>query len=147
MQIIRQCPKCGVSVGGAVKKAPEHASVPAFDEAIALEFEAQKQTAYREILARHLALQLTGKAEHQKEYAAYRETPEWGAKRGKVLERAQGLCEGCRESPAVEVRPLTYDHIYDEFLFELAAVCRSCHERLHGKDGAVWTEFYCEEVE
>jgi hypothetical protein len=147
VQIVRQCVRCGAPVGGAVKKASEHASLPAFDEAIALEFEAQKETARREILARHLALQLARKAEHQKEYAAHTETPEWAAKRAKVLERAQDLCEGCRENPAVEVHHLTYKHIYNEFLFELVAVCRPCHEPLHGKGGAVWTELYCEEGE
>jgi hypothetical protein len=147
VRIVRQCLRCGASVGSPVKKTPEHASLPPFDEATEEHFDAQQRSAYRDLMTRHLDLQLAGTAEHQKEYATYLDSPEWSAKRAKVLKRAQGLCEGCAENPAVEIHHLTYRHIYEEFLFELVAVCRPCHERLHGKDGEELPEFFCEEME
>ena len=47
------------------------------------------------------------------------------------MERAQGLCEGCRRRPATEVHHLTYEHVGDELLWELKAVCDHCHRRCH----------------
>lgn len=52
------------------------------------------------------------------------------AKRARVLLRAGRKCEGCGEE-ATQVHHLTYEHVFEEFLFELIAVCRGCHERLH----------------
>ena len=70
-------------------------------------------------------------AKRKAEYDAYLDSPAWGAKRQKVIERAGGICEGCRERKAVQAHHKTYDHIFEEFLFELVAVCRQCHTRVH----------------
>ena len=43
----------------------------------------------------------------------------------------QGVCEACGEVRATEVHHLTYKHIGSEFLWELVAICRACHERYH----------------
>jgi 5-methylcytosine-specific restriction endonuclease McrA len=51
-----------------------------------------------------------------------------------VIERADGLCEGCRSAEAVHVHHLTYKHCGNEFLWELVAICRECHERVHGRE-------------
>lgn len=48
------------------------------------------------------------------------------------MQRAAHVCEGCRTARATEVHHLTYEHCGDEFLWELVAICRSCHERYHG---------------
>jgi len=65
------------------------------------------------------------------EYPDYLISPEWRAKRVKVLTRSGGICEGCRINQATQIHHLTYAHKYNEFLFELVAVCDSCHTRLH----------------
>ena len=57
----------------------------------------------------------------------------WKKKRGKVLERASGICEGCLEKPATQVHHLSYEHVGDEYLFELVAVCDACHDNLHSQ--------------
>src|SRR5215212_8618047 len=62
-------------------------------------------------------------------YNRYLETPEWHSRREKVLERANGRCEGCGERRAAQVHHRTYEHVGDEFLFELVALCELCHER------------------
>ncbi len=58
-------------------------------------------------------------------------SPKWRALRELVFARAGGICEGCGKRRAVQVHHLTYDHLGDEFLWELRAVCRECHERVH----------------
>ena len=65
------------------------------------------------------------------EYPNYLSSPEWKLKRVKVLNRAGGVCEGCQVKQATQVHHLSYAHKYNEFLFELVAVCDSCHTRLH----------------
>lgn len=66
-------------------------------------------------------------------YAAYLQSEEWGRRREKVMQRAGGICEGCRDHVATEVHHLTYAHVTQEFLFELVAMCAECHARWHGR--------------
>lgn len=65
------------------------------------------------------------------EYPEYLTSPEWQAKRLLVLARSNGCCEGCGKKTATQIHHLSYTHKYNEFLFELVAVCLSCHDRLH----------------
>jgi 5-methylcytosine-specific restriction endonuclease McrA len=69
-------------------------------------------------------------------YDDYLQSPEWAEKRRRVLERANHICEGCAAAPAVQVHHLTYQHVGDELLWELRAVCLSCHERAHSDRSA-----------
>ena len=64
-------------------------------------------------------------------YNEYLRSDAWRERRQLVLERAGGLCEGCRKRPACDVHHATYEHLYDELLFELLAVCRDCHKKIH----------------
>lgn len=68
-------------------------------------------------------------------YREHLASPAWRAKRQKVLERAAGLCEGCRQAlptgSAVHVHHLTYEHLGDELLYELVALCVPCHQKAH----------------
>lgn len=66
-------------------------------------------------------------------YAEYLRSTEWAARRERVMQRAGGICEGCRMQPATEVHHLTYEHMTQEFLFELVAICSDCHARWHGQ--------------
>lgn len=70
--------------------------------------------------------------ERAKEYLAHLRSPKWAATRALVLKRAGGMCEGCGIARADEVHHMTYENLGDEFLWELRAVCRPCHERWHG---------------
>ena len=65
------------------------------------------------------------------QYESYIRSDAWCEKRKLVLLRSRGWCEGCGNPGAVEVHHLTYEHLGREFLWELAAVCAVCHERLH----------------
>jgi hypothetical protein len=65
------------------------------------------------------------------EYDEYLNTDEWGRRRSLVMNRAGGMCEGCRERRATQVHHLTYKHVKNEFLWELVAICDICHGRIH----------------
>jgi 5-methylcytosine-specific restriction endonuclease McrA len=66
-------------------------------------------------------------------YEEYLAGPVWRKKREKILGRSGGICEGCREKTATQVHHLSYEHVGDEFLFELVAVCDDCHNKLHNQ--------------
>ena len=66
-------------------------------------------------------------------YDGYLLTDAWRTKRAQVLKRDNGLCQGCLKHQATQVHHLTYDHVGDELLFELASICDECHERAHGE--------------
>jgi len=74
-------------------------------------------------------------AEHRKAwfdgYNEYLKSKAWGLKRAAVLARAKGLCEECRERPAIQAHHLTYRHWGYERLDELVAVCLECHAEFH----------------
>ena len=70
-------------------------------------------------------------AERRRIYRDYLLSPEWAKRREKVLRRANGICEGCGEARATQVHHKTYDHIYNEPLFDLVAICKACHESIH----------------
>ena len=58
-------------------------------------------------------------------------SPEWADLRQRVLERANYLCEACLLNGTDDVHHLTYDLGLLPPAWELRAVCRECHERLH----------------
>lgn len=64
-------------------------------------------------------------------YSEYLKTPAWRGKRQQVLQRAGGLCEGCRSAAPDRVHHLTYEHAGDELLYELVALCVPCHQKAH----------------
>jgi hypothetical protein len=64
-------------------------------------------------------------------YNAYLQTDEWLDLRARVLGRARNICEGCHERQATAVHHLSYEHVTEEFLWELVAICETCHRRIH----------------
>lgn len=129
VQFRRQCLECGIPVGNAVSRADAYerngGCAPApFDEAL---LEAKRQTA-----------QATADREYEVRSAAwwswyndYLKSPEWLERRRLVLERENHRCEGCRQQRAVHVHHLTYDHVGNELLYELRALCEDCHDLAH----------------
>lgn len=67
----------------------------------------------------------------RRRYNEYLLSPKWRSIRSRVLQRSRGLCEGCREVEPTQVHHLTYDHLGDELLFELVALCDWCHNKAH----------------
>jgi 5-methylcytosine-specific restriction endonuclease McrA len=70
-------------------------------------------------------------AEAQKDYAKYKQTPQWQKVREYAMGRAMNKCCDCG-AEAEEVHHLSYDHIntYDE-LGDVIALCKDCHRKRH----------------
>lgn len=135
VQVYWQCQRCGGTVGGPVGRAEVGGPVdqlPAFDLERAARWRARKEAAITKIVM----TTLNDPGKPSSDYQAYLASTRWAAKREAVMRRCGGVCEGCGEATATEVHHLSYDHVYDEFLWELVAVCAECHRRAHYQDGA-----------
>lgn len=69
-----------------------------------------------------------------KRYNLYLQSPEWGARRRLVFKRAGNVCEACLSRPASQVHHTSYEHVCNEPLWELRAVCHECHELITKMD-------------
>lgn len=129
-----QCLDCGRQIRAVSKNAPEILEMPnrlPFDEALKERWhqrcrehsDAQRQQREQAREAQSI--------EWWQQYTAYLQTTAWRLKRQAVLTRANNWCEGCGKHQATQVHHLTYEHVFNEFLFELVAVCESCHRRIH----------------
>lgn len=128
--VVNQCLACGERIGNPVKVADRN-SVPPADLAIA-PTRRKEWIAAREALAAKYIDQSNAKdAQFWKDYDAYLQTPAWKARRAKVLKRCGGICEGCGDRPATVVHHRTYEHVFDELLFELVGLCEPCHQKVH----------------
>lgn len=134
IQYRRQCLTCGAMLGTAISKTAVPTNVPDVDEALKEGWTRQRQAKRDAVKLRHLRMQQGKNSEWWRRYNAYLNTPEWRDRRRKVFARAKGLCEGCGDNAAVEVHHLTYQHVCNEFLFELVALCEPCHLRIHADD-------------
>jgi len=123
-----QCLICGQMPGGThwlSQDGVDITCVQEFDASIAEQWkaahnEAIKTKLHAERLTRH------------QEYERYiRESDDWWAIRTKVMKRDDHLCQGCMEENASDVHHKNYVHLYDEILFDLVAVCRKCHDKIH----------------
>lgn len=138
-QYVSQCARCGRAVGTAIAAKVLRAkgvcldNLPEFDEDKPVLWNENSNREKRRILGEDHE---TAKEELDEFWGWYREyldSPKWQEKRKKVLKRANGTCEGCGDTEATEVHHLTYEHRGDEFLFELVALCKSCHEKVHSE--------------
>jgi len=131
--IFEQCPDCGRG-GRALKKSlftPEDiAAMGPWDDSFRLRemarYEQQREQFERAQLEREKA-----EKERRAKYNAYLATPEWRRRRLAVLKRDNWTCQGCLDAQAEQAHHLTYEHLENEFLWELVAVCLPCHRRLH----------------
>lgn len=135
-----QCMRCGRSVGQLARSTilPEQLQAAReFDDSVSERWEARQQESATRIREKYEALAWRRAQDdlraQQEAYEQYMSSAAWKRKRMQVLEREQHLCQGCRINRAVHVHHTTYDHFGDELLFELVAVCQSCHERIHGR--------------
>lgn len=119
-----QCQLCGRRVGGFLSKG--HPDVLALADMIDFDkdFRAQQFRAHQQFLE-----------EQSKQwwawYSEYLKSSAWQSKRQQIFRRSGGRCEDCG-APAVQVHHLSYEHVGNELLDELMAVCLDCHEQYHG---------------
>ncbi len=124
-QIREQCLDCGEALGNAKARGNyDLNALRPFDE----EF-FEEQNLLRDLESRTKWEQRA--SDRRTKYQRYLSSTEWKTKRDLVMLRAANRCEGCQVERATEVHHLTYEHIYQEFLWELVAVCRKCHMKVH----------------
>lgn len=127
-QLRWQCTSCGHLVGGAVAHAKAEPNTPEMDEGLVRRGIEERESLWRRLEEERAARDREWHERHQ----AHLASPKWWSLRERVMERDGGICQGCGAEGASEVHHLTYDHMDDELLFELVAVCRQCHSRVHG---------------
>lgn len=64
-------------------------------------------------------------------YHRYLESPKWKRLRDAVVDRENGVCQGCGAESIEEVHHTTYSHIGDELLYQLVGLCCNCHRKAH----------------
>lgn len=66
-------------------------------------------------------------------YREHLKSARWRAIRLRIVKRARGKCERCKEPcRRFQVHHLTYKHLGDERWAELQALCSACHMEVHG---------------
>ena len=132
VHVAQQCVRCGKLIQYIQQinfKPAEIADLPRYDEERRSVYTKERSDliqGWRRYYERQQE-RVTGR----KDYGGYLASPEWRRKRTHVMKRCGGVCEGCGEAPAIVVHHLTYEPIGNEFLGELRAVCRTCHDRVH----------------
>lgn len=131
---VPQCQLCGDRIGNSIKKSDAPVDAPQEDTTLRLAYEKVRTGDRQQIFLKHLKIQLRGESSFSTRYQEYLQSPQWKVKRQKVLERDRSKCQGCLERTATQVHHLTYQHVFDELLFELVAMCESCHQKCHPAD-------------
>lgn len=129
LQLRKQCLKCRELVGTACRRdsVPDFNAVPMVDE-----MERQRSQRRWDDYSRFLETQKERRNQAFWDlYNTHLRSPEWREKCAAVHRRAADLCEGCGKHRPRHVHHRTYDHLGDEFLFELVALCLDCHQRIH----------------
>lgn len=132
VRIQELCLVCGTSIGQALKKSSFEELPPVVDfdvEKFREEYDRSRQRRYDDLIQKAVEEQVERNSKTSRRYEEYLRSPEWKAKRQKVLARAKHVCEGCLEAPAEEIHHLSYDNFGDELLFQLVALCRPCHAK------------------
>ena len=133
IQYVQQCLRCGDSRNQPLAKAKAlqasgGVEPPPFDDTLREGWDERRDesaAAIKERFSRNAFFA---------DYDQYLKSEAWAKRRSLVLKRARGVCEGCAEQNPTEVHHRSYEHVGNEFLFELVALCHSCHDRLHEEE-------------
>ena len=131
-----QCLDCGRQLRAISKQAPEIIEMPnrlPFDTHLQAQWQARQQQHRATQQAERDGARILEGIEWRARYEAHLKSTAWRMKRQQVLARAKDRCEGCGVHMATQVQHITYEHLGNEFLFELVAVCDDCHRRIHDK--------------
>jgi len=121
---VKQCLNCGRSTQAIkipLNLGPDNL-VP-FDYDLQSDYQEKRRKQYSDLM------QIRNE-EWWTRYNAYLQSPEWKARRWKVLDRDNHTCQACLEHHATQVHHLTYRHAFNEPLFELVSICSTCHDRI-----------------
>lgn len=128
-----QCPYCLETLSQAIKIAGNSEKIPM---EIPVDY-ASENSARMEIYRRLLdKLSKAKNTSWWNWYNEYLKSDQWREKHNLIMQRAGGMCEGCGKQKATQVHHLTYTHAGNELLWELVAICDTCHDRLNNEPKA-----------
>jgi 5-methylcytosine-specific restriction endonuclease McrA len=137
VQHVRQCMNCGARVGNAVKAGTITEAIYAFDE----DFRVRKEEECRVMRESRRQAMRDAEADQSKawwdDYDAFMQSDEWREIRLRVLHRDKRICQSCLTEPATQVHHLSYNRlgegrsVADVPAWDLAAICTTCHQRIH----------------
>jgi hypothetical protein len=121
-----QCLTCGNIVGAYLPKKQWPASPSAWDETLSPQYNEHRR-------AHDIEERKQKTKAWWAKYNEYLRSPKWASKRRVVLGRDLD-CQACLDRPSTQVHHLTYDHVFDEPLFDLVGVCAPCHDLITNID-------------
>ncbi|MDA9513493.1 hypothetical protein XI04_10630 [Bradyrhizobium sp. CCBAU 11430] len=93
MHFYCQCLTCGKSIGSALRKVPELASSPPWQDDLENTFHRARGDEYSDLIQKHVRIQKNDEEGFRREYDRYLDSPEWREKRTRVLKRANGFAK------------------------------------------------------
>jgi hypothetical protein len=100
-------------------------------ESVELNYDRMHKRRRFEIIALHAEAELKTNALFAKDWGQYLKSDKWKDKRERVLKRADYICQGCGQERASEVHHVTYERRFFEMLFDLVALCQTCHSLIN----------------
>lgn len=127
------CEHCGLKLSSAIAHAK--AGTPSEYSAVYMEARNDGYTTERKAWLDRITSDAAERCQgpNREAYSDYLRSDAWKRRAAKIMQRANHTCEGCLTNPATEVHHLTYAHVGHEFAFELVALCRACHHRIHSE--------------
>lgn len=133
IRYIRQCLKCGHTVGQAIGKDRVPKPPPSFDDALKFLWDAQMEDAYNEYRRTQSDEQRKKSSEWWKRYNDYLKSDHWQRVRRHVLIRDE-ICQKCFRYHSDQAHHLSYES-YNRygysFAIECVGVCSQCHLEIH----------------
>jgi 5-methylcytosine-specific restriction endonuclease McrA len=134
-QYRKQCLDCFQSVGNAIAKR----TIPVNELESMKPFDIQARDGYwenRKSQAEKIQEQILQQANEKLQarrnfYETYLQSDDWRNIRKRVIERENGLCQGCRMNPISQVHHRNYDRLGSELLTDLYGYCETCHKKAH----------------
>ncbi len=127
-----QCSSCGLKIKGPIsQKGFDIKSLAIFNEELNNQV---NEDIYKEYFTIQSELGVIKKDNFFIKYDEYLKSNTWKDKRDRVLKRDNYLCQACLRNEATEVHHKTYKHVFNEPLFELVSICKSCHDKITKMD-------------
>lgn len=131
------CKICKSLIGKVLPKGFDYQDLPTLKRDKYLEYQQQyseiRDYCRKQMFAFGEKYRQLKKAEHTVQYYQYLESDIWKKKVQMVKKRDAYICQACLINPAQAVHHITYEHIYNEPLFDLVSICHKCHSSIHNK--------------
>jgi 5-methylcytosine-specific restriction endonuclease McrA len=83
------------------------------------------------LLSKNMSYKQSIYIKSKEQYHEYLASRRWQEKRIAVIQRENGICQGCRENPIEHVHHTSYTHCGDELIYQLIGLCGTCHNKTH----------------